>query len=180
MKPRKSCVTIRLSCKIVLFSSVVWLTLYFFGKEGIKILILNHKYQVSWFYCEIECLLTFSSLNQRFPLILRLWHGLLLEDCISVEKLLRILILRILTVCYYHATYADVTYCHVCVRVNLHSIDATNVKELLGWNRNDVWSLNYSNWIWTHYHLARKRTLNHLVKLARCCHLNVSILIGVT
>ena len=83
MKPKKSCVTIRLSCKIVLFSSVVWLSLYFFGKEGIKILILNHKYQVSWFYCETQCLLTFFSLNQRFPLILRLSHGLLLEDCIS-------------------------------------------------------------------------------------------------
>ena len=46
-------------------------------------------------------------------------------------------------------------------RVNL------NVKELLAWNRHDIWNLSDSNGIRTHSHLVRKRTLNHLAKLAK-------------
>ena len=37
-----------------------------------------------------------------------------------------------------------------------------NVKEFLARDRRDNWSLNDSNGIQTHNHLARKRTLNYL------------------
>ena len=47
--------------------------------------------------------------------------------------------------------------CHVQV--------CLNVKELLGWSRRHIWSLSDSNRIWTHNHLVRKQTLNHLAKL---------------
>ena len=40
-----------------------------------------------------------------------------------------------------------------------------NAKELLAWNRCDIWRLNDSNGIRTHSHLVCKRTLNHLAKL---------------
>ena len=51
-------------------------------------------------------------------------------------------------------------------RVNLHSIVCLNVKELLTWSRRHISSLRDSNVIQTHNHLAHKRTLNHLAKLA--------------
>ena len=41
-----------------------------------------------------------------------------------------------------------------------------NVKELLARNRRDIWRLSYCNGTGTHNHLVRKRTLNHLSKLA--------------
>ena len=40
-----------------------------------------------------------------------------------------------------------------------------DVKELLAWNRRDIWSVTDSNGIRTHNHLVRTRTLNHLAKL---------------
>ena len=49
--------------------------------------------------------------------------------------------------------------------VNLHSIVCLNVKEPLARSRRHIWSLSDCNGIWTHNHLVRKRTLNHLVKL---------------
>ena len=52
-------------------------------------------------------------------------------------------------------------------RVNLHSIVCLNVKELLARSRRHIWSLSDSNGIRTHNHLVRKRTLNHLAKLAK-------------
>ena len=42
-----------------------------------------------------------------------------------------------------------------------------NVKELLAWNRRDIWSINDCNGVRTYNHLVRKRTLNHLAKLAK-------------
>ena len=42
-----------------------------------------------------------------------------------------------------------------------------NVKEILIWNRRNIWILSDCNRIRTHYHLIRKRTLNHLAKLAK-------------
>ena len=42
-----------------------------------------------------------------------------------------------------------------------------NVKELIAWNRRNIWSLSDSNGIWNHNHLVRKQTLNHLAKLAK-------------
>ena len=54
-----------------------------------------------------------------------------------------------------------------CYRVNQGLYSYLNVKELLARNRRDIWSLNDSNGIQTHNHLDRKRTLNHLVKLAK-------------
>ena len=70
-------------------------------------------------------------------------------------------------------------------RVNLRSIVYLNVMELLAWNRRNIWSLNGSKGFRTQNHLVRKRTLNHLAKLAVselsccgfdscCCHLNFS------
>ena len=41
-----------------------------------------------------------------------------------------------------------------------------HVKKLLARSRRDIWSLSDSNGIRTHNHLARKRALNHLAKLA--------------
>ena len=43
-----------------------------------------------------------------------------------------------------------------------------NVKELLAWNRRNIWSLSSSNRIRSLNHLAHKRTPNHLAKLAKC------------
>ena len=42
-----------------------------------------------------------------------------------------------------------------------------NVKELLAQNRCDIWSLSDCSGIRTHNHLVRKRTLDHLAKLAK-------------
>ena len=52
-------------------------------------------------------------------------------------------------------------------RVNPHSIVCLNVKELHAWSRCHIWSLSDSSEIRTYNHLIRKRTLNHLAKLAR-------------
>ena len=54
-----------------------------------------------------------------------------------------------------------------CFRVNLRSIVCLNVKELVARSRRHVWSLSDSSGIRTHSHLVHKRTLNHLVKLAK-------------
>ena len=51
--------------------------------------------------------------------------------------------------------------------VNLHSVVCLNVRELITRSRRHVWSLSDSSGIRTHKHLVRKRTLNHLVKLAK-------------
>ena len=64
-----------------------------------------------------------------------------------------------LTICYYHVTYVFQS------ESSLYS--CLNVKELLARNRRDIWSLSNSNGIRTHNHLVRKRTLNHLAKLAK-------------
>ena len=63
------------------------------------------------------------------------------------------------TVCYYHAMHVFQS------ESTLYSF--LNVKELLAQNRRDLWILIDSNGIQTHNPLARKRTLNHLVKLAQ-------------
>ena len=63
-----------------------------------------------------------------------------------------------MTICSYHVTYAfqsESTF-YSCL----------NVKELLARNRHEIWSLSDCKWTLTHNHLVRKRTLNHLVKLA--------------
>ena len=56
---------------------------------------------------------------------------------------------------------------HTSFGVNPHSVVCRNVKKLLAWSRRHIWSLSDSNWIWTHNHLVRKQTLNHLAKLAK-------------
>ena len=40
-----------------------------------------------------------------------------------------------------------------------------NIKELLSWNRRDVWRLSDSNGIRIHNHLICKRTLNNLANM---------------
>ena len=64
-----------------------------------------------------------------------------------------------LTVCSYYVTYAfqSESTLYICL----------NVKELLARNRRDIWSLSDCNGTRTHNHLVRKRTLNHLAKLAK-------------
>ena len=42
-----------------------------------------------------------------------------------------------------------------------------NVKKLFARSRRKIWSLSNCNWTPTHKHLVRKRTLNHLAKLAK-------------
>ena len=58
----------------------------------------------------------------------------------------------------YHVTYAFQS------ESTLYSY--LNVRELFARNRRDIWSLSDSNGIRTHKDLVRKRTLNHLAKLA--------------
>ena len=50
-------------------------------------------------------------------------------------------------------------------RVNPH-YSWLNVKEFLTRSRHKIWTLSDCNWTRTHNHLLRKRTLNHLAKLA--------------
>ena len=42
-----------------------------------------------------------------------------------------------------------------------------NVKELLAWNRRDIWCISDTKRTRTHNHLVRKQTFNHLAKLAK-------------
>ena len=64
-----------------------------------------------------------------------------------------------LTVCSCHATYAfQREFTHYSWR---------NVKELLDRSRRKMWSLSDCNWTRTQNYLVRKRTLNHLAKLAK-------------
>ena len=62
-------------------------------------------------------------------------------------------------VCSSHVTYAFQS------ESKLYS--CLNVKKLLARNRREIWSLSDYNWTRTQNHLVRKRTLNHLVKLAK-------------
>ena len=64
-----------------------------------------------------------------------------------------------LTLCYYYVMYVCET------KSTLYS--CLNAKKLLAQNRRDIWSLSDCNGIWTHSHLVRKGTLNHLAKLAK-------------
>ena len=64
-----------------------------------------------------------------------------------------------LTVCSYHVTYAFLS------ESTLYS--CLNVKELLARNRREFLILSDCNGTRTHNHLIRKRTLNHLAKLAK-------------
>ena len=60
-----------------------------------------------------------------------------------------------------------VCYCRVIYTFQSESTlyNCLNARELLAWNRCDIWSLSDSKGIWTHNHLVHKRTLNHLAKL---------------
>ena len=64
-----------------------------------------------------------------------------------------------MTVCSCHVTYAfqNESTLYSCL----------NVKELLARSRREIWSLSDCNWTRTQNHLVRKRTLNHLAKLAK-------------
>ena len=56
--------------------------------------------------------------------------------------------------------------CHACVSKWIHTL-CLKVGELLARNRCETWSSSDCNWTRTHNHLFRKRTLNHLAKLAK-------------
>ena len=60
--------------------------------------------------------------------------------------------------------------CHVRVSEWIY-----NAKELLTQSRQKIWSLSDSNEIRTHNYLIRKRTLNHLAKLALVIYLIVAL-----
>ena len=64
-----------------------------------------------------------------------------------------------LIVCFYHVTYEFES------ESTLYS--CLNVKELLARSRHHIWRLSDCNGTRTHNHLVRKRTLNHLAKLAK-------------
>ena len=64
-----------------------------------------------------------------------------------------------MTICSCHVTYAFQGESTLC--------SSMKVKELLTRNRREIWSLSECNWTRTHNHLVRKRTLNHLAKLAK-------------
>ena len=71
-----------------------------------------------------------------------------------------VLICRVhFTVCSYHVTYAFQS------ESTLYSW--LNFKELLAWRRLVIWSLTDCNETRTHNHLVRKRTTNHLARLAK-------------
>ena len=63
------------------------------------------------------------------------------------------------TVCSYDVTYAFYSESAFC--------SCLNVKELLDQNRRDIWIISGCNGIRTHNNFVRKRTLNHLAKLAK-------------
>ena len=63
------------------------------------------------------------------------------------------------SVCNYHVTYTFQS------ESTLYS--CLNLKELLARKRRDDWSLSDTTGIWTHNHLVRKWTLNHLAELAK-------------
>ena len=55
--------------------------------------------------------------------------------------------------------------CHIRVSEWIHT--CLNVKELLARSKREIWRLSDCNWTRTYNHLVRKRTLNHLTKLAK-------------
>ena len=57
--------------------------------------------------------------------------------------------------------------CHIRVSEWITLYSCLNVKELLAQNSCNIWSLSDSNGIQTHNHFVSKKTLNHLVKLAK-------------
>ena len=65
---------------------------------------------------------------------------------------------RVLTVCSCHVTYTFQS------ESTLYS--CLNFTELLARSRHEIWSLSGCNWTQTQNHLVRKRTPNHLAKLA--------------
>ena len=64
-----------------------------------------------------------------------------------------------LTLCFYHVTYAFYIKSTLC--------SCVSAKELFARRRPNIWSLSDCNLNQTHYYLVRKRTLNHLAKLAK-------------
>ena len=66
--------------------------------------------------------------------------------------------------------YFRLCSCHVTYGFQSESAlyNCLNVKELLARRRHKIWSLSDCNWTRTQNHLVRKRTLNHLAKLAKC------------
>ena len=84
------------------------------------------------------------------------------KSCYQTSK-----INKLMTECSCHVTYtfqSESTHC-----------SCLNVKDLLTQNRRDTWSINDCNGTWIHSHLVCKRTLKHLVKLAKRLSCVVSI-----
>ena len=122
----------------------------------------------------------FSRMSQGSPSDLKtfLWFTLLVLVIVfpflfSYE--ICFIILKTLTVCYYHVTYEfqSESTLYGCL----------NVKDLFAWNRRHIWSLSDSNGIRIHNHLVRKgHSMNGWVFVyelsgcgfeSRCCHVKI-------
>ena len=70
---------------------------------------------------------------------------------------------------YYNNIFSTLCSCHVTYAFQSESAlyICMNVKELLARIRREIWSLSDCNWTRAQNHLVRKRTLNHLAKLAK-------------
>ena len=75
-----------------------------------------------------------------------------------IELCCEYLSVQCIWLCYYHVTCAfqSISTLYSCI----------NVKEFLAWNRRNIWSLSDYNGTLIQNLLVRKRTLNHLAKLA--------------
>ena len=82
----------------------------------------------------------------------------MLPKIVPATHIFTLTMIAYLTVCSCHVTYAFQS------ESTLYS--CLNVKELLARRRCEIWSWSDCNWTRTHNHLIRKRTLNHLAKLA--------------
>ena len=61
--------------------------------------------------------------------------------------------------------------CYVRIQSESTLYSCLNVKEILVRSRREIWSLGDCNWAGKKPHLVNKRTLNHLVKLAKMASL---------
>ena len=104
-------------------------------------------FNTSCAHCDTECFIVYH--------VKYLQVHFLRESCIF----LTLLLLIVCTVCSCHVTYMFQS------ESTLYSY--LNVKEHLARSRREIWRLSDCNWTRTQNHLVRKRTLNHLVKLAK-------------
>ena len=140
------------------FKSLEQWSLFYFSSNPYNLVLREDLFLVQLYICKVfvnTCtthLIKDEALRRAFVMTSS-WAA---NDVLHAEN---ININIISTVHYYHVTHVFQS------ESTLYSF--LNVKELLAQNRRDLWILIDSNGIQTHNPLARKRTLNHLVKLAQ-------------